>query len=331
MAIGNGVRMLQAVAVMQMLIGARGSLRGSVYDKTPTENQTGAMSMANGSDLFEDAPLNLTVQNVTANGSEDDVISNAPMLSLLAAGSGQSFYAKVCAGLNCHGSIPLSNVHHFGEALVGKNGATCVAAFRGTANAADVVQDVASLSAAPLPGCPGCMVGSGFLGGFRGLAGQVKGALKSMGCNTVVVTGHSLGAARGALALYELAKEGYHISTSYLFGGPWVGNGAFAAAFRQTVHAQVFRVEHGQDPVPKVGLPGGVPVGTLIYEPGNSVLTDHVHYSGVHMFSCMPDELPGGKAVEQVVEHAMSSAECCLKGLKCCKIPSIQSIPSWFR
>jgi len=294
--------MIQGTAVMQMLTGAA----ASVYDKVATQNKTG---MANESaNLAEDVGNHMELQNATVTRDE---AGNMSMTEDFAAtgGSGMSFYARVCAGINCHSGVPLSDVHNFGEALVGRHGGTCVAAFRGTANVADAMQDVSSHSLESLPGCPGCRVGSGFLHGYEAVVGQVKGALRGLGCHRVAVTGHSLGAAKAILALYELAKEGYEITTSYVFGEPRVGNSAFRAAFYRTVHAQVFRVVHGQDPIVKLGAPGSSNVGTEIYESGNSVLTDHLHYAGVHLTPCMPDGLPGGAAAEEAGEEAAHAAE----------------------
>merc|ERR1712232_1114785 len=191
-------------------------------------------------------------------------------------------------------------------------------------------------------GCSGCRGGAGFVSGYESVAGQIKSALHSLGCHTVAVTGHSLGAAKAILAVYQLAKDGYAITTSYVFGEPRVGNGAFQGAFHNAVHARVFRVVHGQDPIVKLGAPGSSAVGTEIYQPGNSVLTDHLHYSGVHMTPCMPDGLPGGAAAEEegeraaqaaehaaenvpggaeAVHHAESAARCCLNQQWSCCIP----------
>lgn len=256
--------------------------------------------------------------NLTDTGSRAE--GGAPASLLAVAGGGGSFYARVCAAVNCRSGLPLSSAHNFGEAAVGKAGGHCVAAFRGTGNLRDAVQDLESFSLVGLPGCPGCRVGSGFLSGWRSVAGPVKGALRRLGCRSVAVTGHSLGAARAVLAAYDLARDGFRITTSYVFGEPRVGNGAFLSAFRRTVHAQVFRVVHGRDPVAGTGNHGAHCVGSEIYEPGNSVLTDHLHYSGVAMTPCMPDGVPGGARWEREGEHAGRTFECCARfEWSCCR------------
>jgi len=238
-------------------------------------------------------------------------------------GGGQHLYAQVCAALNCHKGLPLSHAHYLGEAAVGKSGGLCVVAFRGTANMAGVLQDVASGTLVPF-GCPGCKVGAGFKSGYYAVAGRIKGALHSSGCHSVAVTGHSLGAAKAVLCMYDLAQSGFHITTSYVFGEPRVGNRAFQASFQAVVHASVFQVVHGRDPIVALGAPGAHHVGREIYEAGNSPLTDHLHYAGVDMTRCMPG-VPGGAAVEKagekVVRKAESAAQCCLRLQWSCCIP----------
>jgi len=241
-------------------------------------------------------------------------------------GSGKHFYAQVCAAMNCHRGLPLSHVRNFGGAAVGKAGGKCVVAFRGTTNIAGVMQDVGSFALVPFDHCPGCRVGAGFKSGYNAVAGQIKGALRSSGCHSVAVTGHSLGAAKAILCMYDLAKSGFHITTSYVFGEPRVGNGAFVASFHSVVHAAVFHVAHGQDPIVRLGGPGAQHVGSEIYEPGNSRSTDHLHYAGVDMTRCMPG-LPakGGATVEKAGEKAARRAEhaahCCLRFEWSCCIP----------
>jgi len=261
------------------------------------------------------------------NGSieENSSLQMSGLLATEAAvqGGGKHFYAQICAALNCHRGLPLAHVHSFGEAAVGRAGGTCVVAFRGTMNMAGVLEDVASDTLVPF-GCPGCRVGAGFKSGYYAVAGQIKGALHRSGCRSVAVTGHSLGAAKAILCMYDLAKSGFHITTSYVFGEPRVGNGAFQASFRSVVHAAVFQVVHGKDPIVPLGAPGAHHVGREIYEPGNSRLTDHLHYAGVDMTRCMPGlPGPGGAAVEKagekVFKTAESAAQCCLRlQLSCC-------------
>lgn len=321
---------------------------GSVYDKVASRNTSNA-SNESGTSLLEGiseigaADAQNPAWFEIANVSMDENASHLMSMSAneAAHGSGQRFYAEVCAALNCHRRLPLSNVHNFGEAAVGKSGGTCVVAFRGTANLPDVIQDTSSYHLVPF-GCSGCRVGAGFVSGYESVAGQIKGALHSLGCHSVAVTGHSLGAAKAILGMYELAKSGFHIDTSYVFGEPRMANGAFHGSFHSVVHAPVFRVVHGKDPIVALGGPGASAVGSEIYEAGNSPLTDHLHYAGVSMTTCMPDGVPGGAAAErageeaahaaehvahevpggeQVVHAAESAAECCMRMKWSCCFP----------
>lgn len=191
-------------------------------------------------------------------------------------GSGLHFYGRVCEALNRQRGLPLSHVHNFFEAAVGKSGGICVVAFKGTTDLAGVLQDLASDDLVPF-GCSGCRVGAGFKSGYHAVAGRIKDALKSLGCHSVAVTGHSLGAAKAILCMYDLATSGFHITTSYVFGEPRLCNGAFQDSFDSVVHAPVFRVVHGKDPIVHLGGPGAHHVGREIYKPGNSRLTDHLH------------------------------------------------------
>jgi len=184
-----------------------------------------------------------------------------------------------------------------GAALVGRSGGgQCVAAFRGTFSLGDTVKDVRSMQLAPYSGCSGCQVGSGFLDGYAALAGGVKGALRAMECREVAVTGHSLGAAEATLAIFELSREGFSLQTSYIFGGPHVGNAAFRDAWYASVHARVFSVVHGLDPVTRVGPVTAldVTIGTEVYEAGANVFTDHLFYSGVYLTPCLAQGIMGG-------------------------------------
>lgn len=205
----------------------------------------------------------------------------------------KSWFAEICRATYCGGELPLTDVQHFrsdsGAALVGRSGGMCVVAFRGTFSLGDGVKDVASLQLVPYSGCPGCQVGRGFLDGYNAFAGRIKNALQSMGCHEVAVTGHSLGAAYAPLGIFELSKAGFSLQTSYIFGGPYFANAAFKSAFFAAVQATVYSVVHGQDPVTRVGPVGATQIfsGTTIYEPGNSVATDHLYYSGVYLTPCL--------------------------------------------
>jgi len=216
-------------------------------------------------------------------------------------GGGARWYAEICRAINCGGGAPgVRGARWFytgaSAALVGRIGGKCLVAFRGTANWGGVLQDIMSLRLVPLPGCPGCMVGDGILAGYNSLAGRIKGALRAQGCSQVSVTGHSLGAAEAVVAVYDLSRSGFHITTSYTFGQPRVGNAAFHHAFAAALRgASFYRVVHGFDPIVQVGPLGSTThEGTRIYEAGVNVFTDHLHYAGVYMTPCIESVAIGG-------------------------------------
>jgi len=127
------------------------------------------------------------------------------------------------------------------------------------------------------------MVGEGILAAYHSVAGGVKSALRGLRCSQVTVTGHSLGANMAILALFDLARAGFHLRTSYTFGQSRVGNVAFTRAWRAALgHTHVFRLVHGMDPVVRVGPIGSMTYeGTKVYLPGASIAHDHSCYLGV--------------------------------------------------
>jgi len=240
-----------------------------------------------------------------------------PLLSAASTGRDLAYWAQLNEDEYCQKPLPgVSGAHHFyaqdSEAAVGRQGGHCIVLFRGATNLLGLLRWLQGLTMVSLHGCPGCRVGDGLLVGYRALSRRVKGALKSLGCKSVLVTGYSLGAGHAELAMYELGKMGYHILPTYLFGEPPVFNHAFHHAFRSTVHANVVRVVHGKDPVAHIGpKEGASPWGGAVYQPGNNPLSDHFMYTGVYMIAChrrnMPDYIIGGRLAEHAVEKAVAS------------------------
>merc|ERR1712071_240391 len=118
--------------------------------------------------------------------------------------------------------------------------------------------DLKSATLVDLPGCSHegktCKVGEGFLANYNSLAKKLKSNLAAIGCDSsqpLAVTGHSLGAAEAAVAMYDLKSEGFNIARTYTFGQPRVGDKTFAEAFEADFgDSEPFRVTHKDDPVP---------------------------------------------------------------------------------
>jgi len=99
-----------------------------------------------------------------------------------------------------------------------------------------------------------CQVGDGFMANYNSLQAYIKGNLTKIGCDTslpLVVTGHSLGAAEAAIAMFDLKAQGYKVARTFTFGQPRVGDATFAAAFEhEFASAEPWRITHADDPVP---------------------------------------------------------------------------------
>jgi len=162
--------------------------------------------------------------------------------------------------------------------LGGKLNGECTITFRGTSDVSGWMEDLKSANLVDLPTCAfkgkQCKVGDGFLSNYLSLAPFLKGNLSNIGCDKqqpLVVTGHSLGAAEGSIAMFDLKSDGYNVVRTYTFGQPRVGDKTYVSAFEQ-VFADIdhFRVTHAEDPVPHL------PFEFM----GFSHLSTEVYYSG---------------------------------------------------
>merc|ERR1712060_181163 len=165
------------------------------------------------------------------------------------------------------------------HAFVGQLRGQCVLAFRGTDSPSGWAQDLQSLTLVDLPGCSfqgaACRVGSGFLQNYRAIAGGITRSLAAIGCDRSkppAITGHSLGAAMAALAVFDMHQKGFNLTKVYTFGQPRVGDVSFARAFNAAFGSlPFFRVTKASDPF--VYLPPEDPfhhVGTEVYYRGDS-------------------------------------------------------------
>ena len=160
-----------------------------------------------------------------------------------------------------------------------------VIALRGTEGWLEWSDDflLSSQQSSPITGCPG-LVHEGFAILYEGLEyfKPPKGdsallPIVLTGAKSVMVTGHSLGAALGTLLVLDIAlniapKINCTVS-SYNFASPMVGDPNFAGFFNQLVLKNAitanFRVANGMDVVPN--LPPNV-----FYPPGSSQECDYM-------------------------------------------------------
>jgi hypothetical protein len=85
----------------------------------------------------------------------------------------------------------------------------------------------------------------------RDNAARDDAALDNGSWRRLVITGHSKGAALATLAAWRLWQEGRPVDAVYTFGGPRVGNAAFARSYP----APLYRFENRDDPVPHLPPP----------------------------------------------------------------------------
>lgn len=149
-------------------------------------------------------------------------------------------------------------------AYIGKRNGECLAVFRGTSDLAGWMEDLKSASLVDLADyglgdiCSyngvTCKVGDGFMDNYNSVAASLKGNLTDIGCtkgSKLSITGHSLGAAEAAIAMFDLKYEGYDIVETYTFGQPRVGDQVFVDAFAAEFGSiDTYRVTHADDPVP---------------------------------------------------------------------------------
>jgi triacylglycerol lipase len=168
------------------------------------------------------------------------------------------------------------------HALIEDRGNCVVIAFRGSEVTEDYLQDakfeftelVWSRGEAPVK------VHRGFLEDFEALNVQLVVALKTIfakrGPQPLFLTGHSLGAAIATLCALEFARQKFAIYGVYTFGGPRVGNAAFAEIYADNpalLGKYTFRVVNENDLVPRMPpwINGYRHVGQNIFLPDTRV------------------------------------------------------------
>lgn len=198
-------------------------------------------------------------------------------------------------------------------AFVGKLDDYCVLSFRGTSNLAGWIQDLKSGLKTNLNhhgiDCHfdghDCKVGTGFYNNYRNLKPMILGNMSEIGCSvgsSLAVTGHSLGAAEAAVAMFDLGQMGFNIRPTYTFASPRVGNKAFAGAFNQAFGNRVQRVTHYYDPVPHL------PPSNLGYEHFTQEVFFEEHWSDGYTVCDSVGEDP--KCADQYWDVALMITNC---------------------
>jgi len=155
--------------------------------------------------------------------------------------------------------------------------------------------------------CSGCRVHEGFHNAYKSERDNVDTAVSAARARlpsaTVVVVGHSLGAAIGQLYSVHLYNDLSITPVVYTFGNPRVGNQAFSSYYNSII-PNSYRTNNNRDIVPH--LPpnafGFVHSGTLVFctddtncsvKPGaendgglfHTSVSDHGHYLGIDYFN----------------------------------------------
>ncbi|CAK9075868.1 Mono- and diacylglycerol lipase (MDGL) [Durusdinium trenchii] len=141
----------------------------------------------------------------------------------------------------------------------------CVLSFRGSTTVTNWIEDFRFWNTpVPFSWCKGCYVEAGFSSIWHSVKDEVQLKLGQMGCvpvnqrasvsstSNLYITGHSLGAAVGTIAMCSLEASGYNVGLSYLFESPRVGNTPFTEAFDHEFARRIpmYRITHSRDPVP---------------------------------------------------------------------------------
>lgn len=139
--------------------------------------------------------------------------------------------------------------------LIGHNRATRTAfvAFRGSSDLADWLADFDFIPANYLPVSKFGQVHAGFQDVYECVRASIAAnlAAATAGCDQILVTGHSLGAALAVLAAPDIARAMAIEPRLVTFGGPRVGLPDFASAFNAAIEC-CFRVVNFLDIVPLV-------------------------------------------------------------------------------
>jgi triacylglycerol lipase len=155
--------------------------------------------------------------------------------------------------------------------------------------------------------CSGCQAHAGFYGDYTEQQASVDDALSASLSNlpsaTVIITGHSLGAAIAQFYALHLYQSMGIEPIVYTFGNPRIGNQALSSYYDSVITTS-YRTNNNCDIVPHLppNVFGFVQAGTLVFctddtncdvMPGaendgglfHTSVTDHGHYLGINYFS----------------------------------------------
>jgi predicted lipase len=144
-----------------------------------------------------------------------------------------------------------SLVTNLAHAQIFHCGNAALVAFRGSQSLRDWLTDL---------DCLRIEIGSneeihhGFLNASIGANYALQNFLRPHLNAPIFITGHSLGAAMAVLAARALKAAGHQVTAVYTFGGPRIGNAAFANHYDAALGANTFRIVNEEDIVPR--LPG---------------------------------------------------------------------------
>jgi predicted lipase len=128
--------------------------------------------------------------------------------------------------------------------------------FRGSTSIADWVNNLDAVLT-DYPRCSKCKVHKGFYKAQQSVISYITSSVQALRQKypsyTVIVTGHSLGAAVATLTAIDLQESGMGAVRLFNFGSPRVGNDEFAA-WTSTYISDRNRVTHYKDMVPHVPM-----------------------------------------------------------------------------
>jgi hypothetical protein len=107
--------------------------------------------------------------------------------------------------------------------------------------------------------CAGCRVYSGNAAVYYRLREKMWAEVHSLGCKTLLFSGHSMGGALVTMASLEARFLGYHVPSVYTFGKPKIGNAKFREAYSEAASSQgvappMWRLVHYYDNVPRMNM-----------------------------------------------------------------------------